>query len=145
MAIGKGRPDGSPGASPGPNPEGAKAPNPAAKPQPPMPRPVSSPGVRPPTGENKGPGQARQRTTQMISLEPPKKRPGPRLAPNSRMDNIAARQRSDTEGGELILHGVQPEQMKVFEVTGLAAHLTFDGDGAGTESGETSPRRARRE
>ena len=42
---------------------------------------------------------------------------------------VSTRQRSEIAGGELILHGVQPAQMKVFEVTGLADSMNFDGDG----------------
>jgi len=41
---------------------------------------------------------------------------------------VAARLRSEKEGGELALHGVQPAQMRVFEMVGLAEHLNFDGD-----------------
>jgi len=41
---------------------------------------------------------------------------------------VAARQQSEIAGGELILHGVQPAQMRVFEISGVAESMNFDGD-----------------
>jgi anti-anti-sigma factor len=43
---------------------------------------------------------------------------------------VAARKRADQDGGEIILHGVQPPQLKVFQITGLTEYMNFDGDGA---------------
>ena len=42
----------------------------------------------------------------------------------------AADKRAVTSGGAIVLHGVQPTQMRVFEVVNLAQHLNFDGDRA---------------
>jgi anti-sigma B factor antagonist len=41
---------------------------------------------------------------------------------------IAAQQRQEVEGGELILHGVRPAQMRVIEIAGLAEVFNVDGD-----------------
>lgn len=62
------------------------------------------PQKRPPTGEQRAPaprpqapqGPSGKRNTQMLSLEPPKRQDGPRLAPGARMDGIGARMRSKT-------------------------------------------------
>jgi anti-sigma B factor antagonist len=43
---------------------------------------------------------------------------------------VAAQNRAETDGGEIVLHGVQRSQMKVFEITGLTESLNFDDDGA---------------
>ena len=60
---------------------------------------------RPPTGEQRAPaprpgaqgpggqGPGGKRNTQLLSLEPPKREGGPRLAPGARMDGIGARMR----------------------------------------------------
>jgi len=42
---------------------------------------------------------------------------------------IAATKRAGHDGGEIVLHGVQPVQMKVLEIAGLTEYLRFDGDG----------------
>jgi anti-sigma B factor antagonist len=42
---------------------------------------------------------------------------------------VGARNRADEAGGAIVLHGVQPPQMRIFEITGLTEHLNFDGDG----------------
>ena len=41
---------------------------------------------------------------------------------------VTADKRVKTLGGEIVLHGVQPAQMRVFEIVGLVGHLNFDGD-----------------
>jgi len=41
---------------------------------------------------------------------------------------VAARKRADHDGGNIVLHGVQPVQMKVLEIVGLTKYLSFDGD-----------------
>ena len=40
---------------------------------------------------------------------------------------IAAQKRAATDGRELLLRGVQPAQMRVFDIVGLTEHLNFDG------------------
>jgi anti-sigma B factor antagonist len=50
---------------------------------------------------------------------------------------VAAQRRSEKEGGEIVLHGVQPRQMKVFTITGLAESLNVNGAGSLTESSES--------
>ena len=62
---------------------------------------AAAPQKRPPTGEQRAPAPKPQapggkRNTQMLSLEPPKRQDGPRLAPGARMDGIGARMRSKT-------------------------------------------------
>jgi anti-sigma B factor antagonist len=42
---------------------------------------------------------------------------------------VGARNRADELGGAIVLRGVQPEQMRIFEITGVAKHLSSDGDG----------------
>ncbi len=98
-------------------PEGNNPQKPAPKPQlgklPPLPKvdiPQAEPETtsqapaaqkRPPTGEQRAPaprpqapqGPGGKRNTQMLSLEPPKRQDGPRLAPGARMDGIGARMR----------------------------------------------------
>jgi anti-sigma B factor antagonist len=41
---------------------------------------------------------------------------------------VGARNRVEQTGGAIVLHGVQPPQMRIFEITGLTQRLTFDGD-----------------
>ena len=41
---------------------------------------------------------------------------------------VAAQKRVENEGGKLVLHGVRPAQMRVFDIVGLTEHLNFDGD-----------------
>ena len=41
---------------------------------------------------------------------------------------LTAHKKAFQTGGRIILQGVQPAQMKVFELVGLAEHLDFDGD-----------------
>ena len=40
---------------------------------------------------------------------------------------VAAHKRAWLKGGAVILHGVQPAQMRVFEITALLDHFDFDG------------------
>jgi anti-anti-sigma factor len=40
---------------------------------------------------------------------------------------IEAQHRAETDGGELVLCRVQPAQMRVLEITGLAHRFEFDG------------------
>jgi|SRR4051794_1421628 anti-anti-sigma factor len=40
---------------------------------------------------------------------------------------MAAKKRALLNGGEVVLHGVQPAQMRVFEITGLLDDFDFDG------------------
>jgi anti-anti-sigma factor len=42
---------------------------------------------------------------------------------------VGARNRAALTGGEIILHDVQPAQMKVFQIAGLVELLHFDGAG----------------
>ena len=44
---------------------------------------------------------------------------------------VAALQRTEAEGGGLVLRGVRPAQMKVFEIAGLVEHLHFTGETRG--------------
>src|SRR4051812_18609914 len=43
---------------------------------------------------------------------------------------VTALKRANSAGGELILHGVQPPQMKVLDIVGVSEILNFDGDSA---------------
>src|SRR5689334_24360678 len=43
---------------------------------------------------------------------------------------VSLRNRAHDHGGDLIFRGVQPPQMRLFEVTGLVQELNLDGDGA---------------
>ena len=40
---------------------------------------------------------------------------------------VAAEKRAFLKGGAVVLHGVQPMQMRVFEITGLLDRFDFDG------------------
>ena len=42
---------------------------------------------------------------------------------------VAADKRAITSGGAIVLHSVQPAQMRIFEMVGLTEYLNFDGDG----------------
>lgn len=44
---------------------------------------------------------------------------------------VAALRRAEEEGGGLVLRGVRPPQMKVFEIAGLVEHLRFADDARG--------------
>ena len=39
---------------------------------------------------------------------------------------VAAHNRAALDGGEILLHGVQPNQMRIFEITGLTDRFKFD-------------------
>ena len=45
---------------------------------------------------------------------------------------LDAQKRAETDGGQIVLHHVQPTQMRIFEIAGLTQHFTFD---SGTPSG----------
>jgi anti-anti-sigma factor len=47
---------------------------------------------------------------------------------------VSAKGEADRAGGSIVLHGVQPAQMKVLEICGLIEYLNFDGDGAAVTS-----------
>jgi len=40
---------------------------------------------------------------------------------------VTAYKKAFQTGGRIVLHGVQPAQMKVFEITGLVESMNFDG------------------
>ena len=39
---------------------------------------------------------------------------------------VAAHNRAELDGGEILLHGVQPNQMRIFEITGLSDLFKLD-------------------
>lgn len=47
---------------------------------------------------------------------------------------VTAYKKAFQTGGRIVLSGVQPAQMRLFEVTGLTEDLNFDGDGAAASS-----------
>ena len=40
---------------------------------------------------------------------------------------VGAQKKAFMTGGRIVLHGVQPAQMRVFEITNLVDHFDFDG------------------
>ncbi len=101
------RPDGSNSQKPAPKaPLGKLPPLPKVdipKGEPETTSQAQVPAKRPPTGEQRAPaprpgspaqGPGGKRNTSMLSLEPPKRQDGPRLAPGARMDGIGARMRA---------------------------------------------------
>ena len=42
---------------------------------------------------------------------------------------VAAHKKTFLSGGSIVLHGVQPAQRRLMEITGLTGYLYFDGNG----------------
>jgi len=41
---------------------------------------------------------------------------------------VAAHERSELEGGKIVIHGPQPGQMRLFQLMGLVDYIHLDGD-----------------
>jgi len=44
---------------------------------------------------------------------------------------LSAHKKTTTEGGRIILSGMRPQQMRLFELMGLTDYVNFDGDATG--------------
>ena len=47
---------------------------------------------------------------------------------------VASEQRNEQDGGVIVLRGVQPAQMRIFEIAGLSESLNFDGTGSASSA-----------